>query len=476
MCETGQTPFTPWRYGLTIDRDLLAAVAVTRLGLGARSGEIAAARGDPRGWALAQIREEGADQPTPAGAGAPRRFGELRQLQIDRRDARLSGQSRDDAVKTAARILRQEVGADFLDRLRLAAGTEAGFRERWALFWANHFTVSAAKAAVAGLVGPFERDAIRPHVFGRFEDMLVASSQHPAMLIYLDQARSIGPDSMASRFQARNGKTVGLNENLAREIMELHTVGLAASYSQSDVTEFARAMTGWSIGAFNDPQGRAGEFMFRPRAHEPGARTVMGRRYDQDGIGQARAVLRDLAANPNTARHLATKIARHFVSDDPPSSLVARLEQSWRESDGRLDKVASALINAPETWDPTPAKFKTPYEFLVSSWRAAGTVPDDVRPLAQTLTAMGQKPLGAPSPKGWAETTGDWCAPDAIIKRMDWSEAFAAGVIGDRDPAQLAADALGARLTPLAAKTIARAETRAEGLSILLMSPEFQRR
>ena len=461
---------------MTVDRDLQAAIAVTRLGLGARAGEIAAAKADPQGWLKAQIRESGADQPSPGGPNAAKRFGEFRDYQMQRRDAKQDGNAKSDAVKALARDLREEAGADFLDRARLATSTAAGFRERWALFWANHFTVSAAKPAAAGLIGPFEREAIRPHVFGRFEDMLAASSRHPAMLIYLDQARSIGPDSMASAFQARSGKRAGLNENLAREIMELHTVGVDGGYTQADVTEFARAMTGWSIGLPNDVQDRAGQFVFRPRAHEPGARTILGKRYGDDGVEQARAVMRDLAANPHTARHLAIKIARHFVADDPPDALVARLERSWLGSDGRLDLVARTLISAPETWDPAPAKFKTPYDFLVSSWRAAGVVPDDITAIAPIMTAMGQKPFSAPSPKGWAEETGVWCTPDAVIKRMDWSEAFAARAIGDRDPAQLARDALGARLSPLASKIIARAETRAEGLSIMLMSPEFQRR
>ena len=461
---------------MTVDRDLQAAIAVTRLGLGARAGEIAAAKSDPQGWLTAQIRESGADQPSPGGPGAAQRFGEFRDYQMQRRDAKQDGDAKSDAVKALARDLRDEAGADFLDRVRLATSTDAGFRERWALFWANHFTVSAAKPAAAGLIGPFEREAIRPHVFGRFEDMLAASSRHPAMLIYLDQARSIGPDSMASAFQARSGKRVGLNENLAREIMELHTVGVDGGYTQADVTELARAMTGWSIGLPNDVQDRAGQFVFRPRAHEPGARAILGKRYGDDGAGQARAVMRDLAANPHTARHLATKIARHFVADDPPASLVARLERGWLGSDGRLDVVARTLISATETWEPAAAKFKNPYEFLVSSWRAAGVAPDDITAIAPIMTAMGQKPFSAPSPKGWAEETGVWCAPDAVIKRMDWSETFAARAIGDHDPAQLARDALGARLSPLASKTIARAETRAEGLSILLMSPEFQRR
>ena len=459
-----------------IDTDLAAAIAATRLGLGAKPGEIATARRDPRAWLMAQITPAGADLPNPNGPDSASRIDEFRAYQEDKRDAKADGDPKSDPVKMAAKMLREDTGTDFQARLALAATTDAPFRERWALFWANHFTVSATKLATATLIGPFEQEAIRPHVFGRFEDMLAASSSHPAMLLYLDQAQSIGPNSRATLYLERSGKRPGLNENLAREILELHTVGLGAGYGQADVTEFARAMTGWSIGGLREPDTHRGRFMFRDNAHEPGSRTVMGRTYAQVGQDQARAVMADLAASPDTARHLARKIAIHFVSDAPPPTLVDRLAQAYGDSHGRLDAVARALIDAPETWSPTAAKFKTPYEFLVSSWRAAGVQPDDIVRVAPILNGMGQKVFSAPSPKGWAEEAGVWCAPDAIIKRMTWSQVFADGAIGDRDPVELAQNALGARLSPLAAKTIARAETRAEGLSILLMTPEFQRR
>ncbi len=455
--------------------DLEASIAVTRFGLGARPGEISGARHDPRGFLLAQIATAGASQPQPGAPGSSERLAEFRAYQQQRKLARQDGDPKSDPVKMAAQRLRDEAGADFLARARLAATTDAGFSERWALFWANHFTVSAVKADTASLVGPFEQEVIRPHVFGRFEDMLAASSAHPAMLLYLDQAQSVGPTTILAQRGARNGRAPGLNENLAREILELHTVGVGAGYSQADVTEFARTMTGWSIGRPDHPEEPQG-FMFHPFAHEPGARTIMGRRYAEDGQAQASAVLADLASSPHTARHLAGKIGRHFISDDPPPSLTDRLAQAYLSSHGRLDIVARTLVQSPEAWASAPSKFKTPYEFLVSSWRAVDTAPELVAPVAQIMTAMGQKPLSAPSPKGWPDEAAAWCAPDAIVKRMAWSEAFAAQAVGQRDPAVLAQNALGARLTPLAAATIARAETRPEGLSILLMSPEFQRR
>ncbi len=276
---------------MTVSRDLKAAIAVTRFGLGARPGEIAEAMGDPESFLTSQIRASGADQPQANPEGSAQRFGEFRDYQQDKRAARQAGDPRTtpspaDPVKMAARMLRDETGVDFQARMQLATQTAAAFRERWALFWCNHFTVSATKLVTATVVGPFEQEAIRPNVFGRFEDLLVASSSHPAMILYLDQAQSVGPDTMAARFLSRGGKQAGLNENLAREIMELHTVGVDTGYTQADVTAFARAMTGWSIGGLRESDERRGKFLFRAVAHEDGAVTIMGKTYSDRGMMQ----------------------------------------------------------------------------------------------------------------------------------------------------------------------------------------------
>ena len=463
-------------------KDMMAAIAVTRFGLGARPGEIEAAKADPQGWLTAQIRREGADLPRDGGESASQRFEQMRDYQQQRRMERQKKDGEGDktaanaqAFMDAQRALREKVGADFLARARLATNTPAGFRERWALFWANHFTVSATKQITSVLIGPFEREAIRPYVFGGFENLLVASSTHPAMLTYLDQAQSIGPNSRAAGFVGRRrGGKAGLNENLAREILELHTVGVDAGYSQGDVTEFARALTGFSIGRENDD--RAGQFLFREPAHEPGSRTIMGRHYGEPGLKQGLAVLKDLAADPRTARHICGKIARHFVSDTPPPSLTERLEKRWMATGGDLAQVAKALVESPEAWDPTPAKFKTPYEYTLSTWRLIEAEPSAIEQLAPILTGLGQKPFSAPSPKGWAEDAQTWAAPDALIKRMQWAQGFAAVVADRTDPNDLARQALGDRLTPPVAKAVSRAETRKEAFALLVMSPEFQRR
>lgn len=378
-------------------KDMMAAIAATRFGLGARPGEIDAARDDPRGFLTAQIRPEGADQPQ-GGEGSAQRLAEVSDYQMQKRDAKAMGDPKSPPVKDLQKDLRDQAGDDFLARARLGATTNAAFRERWALFWANHFTVSSTSLAVTSVAGSFEQEAIRPHVFGRFEDLLVASSTHPAMLLYLDQAQSVGPDSKAAAYQRKNGKKAGgLNENLAREIMELHTVGVDAGYRQADVTEFARAMTGFSVGRPQDPVPH--QFLFRDNAHEPGTRTVMGRRYPQEGQAQALAVMRDLAASPHTAHHVSTKLAAHFVSDTPPPALVARLRKTYLDSGGRLDELARALVAAPEAWEPAAAKFKTPYEFAISTWRAVDAQPSGIDKLAPVLTGLGQKPFSAPPPR-----------------------------------------------------------------------------
>jgi uncharacterized protein (DUF1800 family) len=454
---------------------MMAAIAVTRFGLGARPGEIASAQNDPQGFLIAQIRREGADQPQGDGENTAQRLAEFREYQMQKQAAKAESDAKSDPVKDARKMLRDDAGGDFLARAQLGASTDAAFRERWALFWANHFTVSATKEITGVVVGPFEQEAIRPHVFGRFEDLLVASSTHPAMLLYLDQFQSVGPDSKASVYQRKTAKPVGgLNENLAREILELHTVGVDAGYTQADVTEFARAMTGFSIGRPQDPNPH--QFLFRDNAHEPGARTVMGKPYPQDGQDQALAVMRDLAASPHTARHVSTKLAAHFVSDTPPPALVARLEKSYLDTGGQLDELARTLIHSPEAWDPTQAKFKTPYEFAISTWRAVGAQPQAIGKLNPVLTGLGQKPFSAPSPKGWDDTAQVWCAPDALVKRLRFSEGFAAAAADRLDPNVFAQSTLGARLTPPVAKAVARAETRREAMALLLMSPEFQRR
>jgi uncharacterized protein (DUF1800 family) len=455
-----------------------AAIAVTRFGLGARPGEMDRVATDPRGWLLAQIRPGGAPQPGRAFGGTAGALEAYAAYVV-------AGRGLDEAAAQAARqqarrAMTRETGAAFLDRIVLAATTEAGFAERWALFWANHFAVSAARFQASAFLEAYEREAIRPFVFGRFADLAFAAESHPAMLLYLDQAQSVGPGSPAGR-----RREAGLNENLAREMLELHTVGPEAGYTQADVTEVARALTGWSIprpggrgrGAAADTPGERG-FVFRPVTHEPGDRQVMGRTYRQTGLAQGRTILEDLANHPATARRLARKLAAHFVADQPPEPLIGRLEAAWTASGGDLAVVARALVEAPEAWAPGAAKIKTPYEFVASTHRAFGTRPTDMVSLQQVLTGLGQPAWAPPSPEGWPDTAADWSGPDALVKRLDWARTAGEVLAADpgRQPVVVADGALGARLGAATRQAVARAESRPEALTLLLMSPEFQRR
>lgn len=462
------------------DRNLQAAIAVTRFGMGARPGELETAQFDPQAYLTAQIRptEAPAERLPADRAEALERFGRARSAALQASRAR-----RDDAqdlrqtADARRRDLREEVFGDIVARAAFAAATPDSFAERWALFWANHFTVGAGNIVANATIGPYENLAIRPHVFGRFSDLLVSAETHPAMLIYLDQNASTGPNSVAARMASRRDpdRTPGLNENLAREILELHTVGVDGGYTQADVTEFARALTGLSFERFDAGPGAAGQTVFRQARHEPGPKTVLGRTYRGDGAAQTEAILRDLAERPQTARFISRKIARHFVADDPPPALCARLERAWRASGGALDEVARALVSAPEAWAQQPAKFKTPYEFVVSVWRALDVRPRTYRDLA-VLNAMGQRPFAAPSPEGWADEEAAWATPDGVIKRLGWSEALAPRAASLHEPVALAHAALGARLSATTLAAVRQAESRSQGLVLLFMSPEFQRR
>jgi uncharacterized protein (DUF1800 family) len=382
---------------------------------------------------------------------------------------------------------QRQLRADALARFQRAARAEVGFAERLVHFWSNHFCISAAKGPLVRVAaGCFEREAIRPHVLGRFSAMLQAVESHPAMLAYLDNALSFGPNSPAGRNRNR-----GLNENLAREILELHTLGVRSGYTQGDVTEFARALTGWSLaGQAGAGQGepapaamamdgaQPGGFQFRPALHEPGARSLLGRSYADAGEGQGLAILHDLAAAPATARHVATKLARHFVADDPPPAVVDRLVAAFQRSGGDLPTVYRALVESPEAWTAGPGKFKTPWDWTLSSLRALGRRELSANTQAAPLLNQLGQPVWRPgSPAGYDDVAASWAAPDALVRRVELAQRLAAQTGDSVDPRTLAPRLLpGDALRESTATAIARAESASTGLALLLVSPEFLRR
>lgn len=462
-----------------------AVIALNRFGLGGAPGEAAAAEADPRGWLAAQVSEPPPDYPVlaalPPSSEAlqefPRWLAKFRRGGAEPGTLTRDGERRmSPGVEQGFRehflpLMLEEVGA----RLEVGATTRAPFHERLVWFWANHFTVSAQKPQIFAVVGSFEREAIRPHLGGRFVDMLMASSQHPAMILYLDNHLSVRPGWTPPPWLARRRNfplPTGLNENLAREILELHTLGVNGGYTQADVTTFARVLTGWSVRGRGAPG-----FTFGAERHDPGPKTILGHTYAQDGMAQGEAVLRDLAVHPATATHIATKLARHFIADDPPPDTLERIARAFRDSDGDLPVVHATLVECREAWQSPLTKLKTPVEYLVSCLRALPAAREvDSRALLLALHEMGQRPFSAPSPQGWPDTAQAWAGADGLWKRIEWAGILAARAGSEKDPLELARASYGEALSEATALAISRAESRQQGLALWLASPEFQRR
>jgi uncharacterized protein (DUF1800 family) len=473
-----------------------AAIAANRFGLGARPGELAAIGSDARGWLLKQLK--GAP-PVLTGEGLKpssqtlaRALEARKQLAAARKDKKKDAPGDDDAEKVAVAlklpaIYRPVYIDEAFARFSHSVATERPFLERLTQFWSNHFAVSIDKVSVLGLAGAMEREAIRPRVTGHFTDLLLSVEKHPAMLLYLDNFASIGPHSRAGTLVGRrgNGRKVGINENLAREILELHTLGVDGGYTQTDVTTFAQAISGWSIGGEDNGRrlarlgadnGKPGEFHFREVFHEPGAKRLLGRSYGDDGLGQGEAILRDLALRPQTARHISTKLARHFIADDPPRAAVERITKAWLDSRADLPTVYQALIDSPETWEQPLAKFKTPSDYIYSSYRALGIPLREKRRALQAFEALGQRNLMPGSPAGWPDTSADWDGSSALLKRIAWADVVAQRMGDARNARELGSQLLGATLSDATATAITRAESGAQALTLLLASPEFMRR
>jgi uncharacterized protein (DUF1800 family) len=459
-----------------------AALALHRFGMGPRAGSIAAIEGDPRGALLAELerpatgRIEGAELPSSDAEfravfefrAAKRAEAKLARLQAGSAGMQNMGAAEDAAMPGALReppLPQRIVLAEAEARVEAACAAEIGFAERLVWFWSNHFCVSLNTSVMAG---GYEREAIRPHVLGRFVDLLQAAESHPAMLLYLNDAQSIGPDSVAG---INRGK--GLNENFAREILELHTLGVRTGYTQADVISFAKVLTGWGLRypAFDPDIG--GRFLFNPRTHEPGPETVLGKSYPDTGVQQGRAVLADLARRPQTATHVATKLAVHFVADSPPPSLVDALARRFRDTDGDLKEVAKALVAAPEAWQTQQQKVKRPGEWLVAGLRATGRKVE-IRRLMGALRLLGEPLWRPPAPKGFPDANAAWL--DGVATRIEIANAFAQRVGPDLDAATVADSAFGPLASATTRQAIARAESRPQALTLALMAPEFLRR
>jgi len=484
-----------------------ALVAFTRFGFGPRPGDLAKTQ-DPRAILIAELAAP--DGATLADDSLPRTPAALQTVYADQERKRLERERlalveleqtgmpapnvaplldlqswpapppKDGAAMMSGapsakpppspeqQIFRAEAAA----RLRRALAAPVGFLERLVAFWSNHFCISAAKSNIArAAAGAYEREAIRPYVTGRFADMLRAVEQHPAMLNFLDNAQSIGPDSKAGQRSNR-----GLNENLAREILELHTMGVGSGYSQKDVVELARILTGWTIAGRDGRLGEPGAFVFNANAHEPGPATVLGRTYAQAGLAQGEAALADIARQPAVADHIARKFARHFVADDPPAALVGRLSKSFRDSDGDLGVLARALIDDEAAWSAPATKMRNPWELVVAAARAFDRPYPDPGPALNAMNLLGM-PLWQPGgPNGFAEEASAWASPEGLKMRLELAAQFARQAKDAPSPTALIDDILGPSVSRATREAITRAESREQAYALLLMSPEFQRR
>jgi uncharacterized protein (DUF1800 family) len=472
----------------------LAALALNRFGLGPRLGSIAAVASDPQGALLAELDRPGAGEiaagSLPGSAQAFRMVADAnaerqakrtlaakaqKEAEKDRppgappmsegseeANAEMAAKAAADAANPGRQIYLDEVKA----RVDAALAAEIGFADRLVWFWSNHFCISANK--IVSMSGAYEREAIRPHVLGRFADLLLAAEGHPAMLFYLDNTASMGPNSIAGINRAR-----GLNENLAREILELHTLGVRTGYTQDDVINFAKVLTGWTFVPAADNPDHGGEFTFNRRLHEPGPQTVLGKVYQDTGVEQGRAVLRDLAMHPSAATHVATKLARHFVADDPPPELVAKLANAFQDTAGDLKEVAKALVRAPEAWALPRNKLKRPSEWVIAMVRSAGTTADPAR-FAGGQANLGEPLWRPPSPRGYADDEATWI--DGIGRRLDIANVYAERIAARIDPRFIMDTVLADTVSADTRQAIGRAESRQQALALLFMSADFQRR
>ncbi len=462
-----------------------SAIAANRFGLGARPGDLGKIEPRPQAWLLDQI--QGPSQISADIRALPDSSVVLREVAEVRREQRSqqnngSDEPAPDIVEKYGKVIRKHYIEQAHARYRAAATTDYPFHERLVHFWSNHFAISADKQPIPAVAGLFEAEAVRPNVSGNFVDLLLAVEQHPAMILYLDNQRSIGPDSTLGKRASRGSRAgkVGLNENLAREILELHTLGVNGGYTQNDVTTFARVITGWSVGGAGEngrfAEGEPGTFEFREVIHEPGTQKILGKKYSQSGMDQGKAVLQDLALHPATAKFLASKLARHFVADDPPAQLVDKLAATYLESGGELSAMYETLIAAPESWSSAFGKYKTPHDFVISTFRAFDYAPDKAKFVIGALDLMGQTPYRPGSPAGWPDTAEQWGGADALYKRIEWSNTVSRLVGSRANPVELGDAVLGAVFGAETRKAISRAESSMQGMTLLLAAPEFQRR
>ena len=460
-------------------------VALNRFGLGARGAAalyLSSGSGDPRAFVLAELKKPPLDLPGKPQPGSAHLLQTLFAEQKAVREARAAPvmlpsvydpNTTLPAAQPEPNSARDTYRDEALLRFQQAVRVPCGLVERLTSFWANHFAVSCFKAPFVRMVaGAYEREAIRPHVLGRFSDMVMAVERHPAMIFYLDNTWSAGAQSIV----VRNNPKRGLNENLAREILELHTLGVNGGYTQADVTALANMITGWTYSGPEGRLGAPGTFAFVPQWHQPGSQTLLRRVFDQQGVDQGEAALAMLCQQEATATFIATKLARHFVADDPPRSLVDRLATTFRSTGGDLGAVTRALVTADEAWSLPLTKMRSPRDFMMASLRLFGRTPEEPQRVLNALNTLGEPLWSPPGPNGFPDTNAAWEAPEQIKLRLDLAAQMARQMRDPPNPSDLLDDVFGPAASDATREAVRRAESKQQGLALLLMSPEIQRR
>ncbi len=448
-----------------------AVIAANRFGYGARPNEIKRASKDPEAWLISHLQPVHFNNKLPDSASL---IPKVKEIQMQRK----KNKGTNDKKSAANKDFRKTLIALSADGIQQAIHSENSISWRLLDFFSNHFSVSANGAILKALAPTLEREAIAPNLLGNFENMLLAVTMHPAMLIYLNNEQSFGPNS---RLGKKRGK--GLNENLAREILELHTLGVNGGYSQQDVTELAKAITGWSVA--NPKKEKGSGFKFRAYGHEPGDRILLGKKYNSKSVQrrknnsvkdveQGAKMLLDLARHPATAKFICNKLAHHFISDNPDPELVNKLIKTWQASNGNIREVMITMIRSDESWHETAEKFKTPRDFVISTFRALGRKNVKHQQLLSSLDRLGQQPFNAGSPAGFSDEQMSWDGSSALMKRIDWSVLIEG--YQKKGIKKVMANTLSTAVSDHTLQMVNRAESLKQAYTLLLMSPEFQRR
>ena len=451
-----------------------AFIALNRFGIGARPGDLEWLGDDPRAWVLSQLYQPVAP-PIGGIQDSPGRFHMLdafrkAKVEADRADGAVLAQNpttppppKPPATGALGNPPGKIFDTDVARRADHLTASDQPVLERLAVFWANHFSVSTTRDEVMVLAVPFENEAIRPHLMGGFRDLLGATAEHPAMQYYLDEAVSIGPDSPIGKLRHR-----AVNENFAREVMELHTLGVKGGYTQKDVEALALALTGLGV------DNQDGESAYFADRHEPGDRVVLGRSLPQ-GPGQGAQALDMLARHPSTIRHICTKLAAHFCGDAPPHAVVARLTQAWRSSGGQLRALYLALVASPEAWLKRPVKYRSPQDFVIAAARAL-QLRGHGRELVNEQRQLGQSPFRAPAPTGWSDADGDWIDPAGVLGRVASAQRLANLAKPPPDAVALLSQVVPVAEDSATMDVLVNERDQKRASALALAAPEFQKR